>query len=252
MKPHKTAGWLNPQCTAAELAAGSKRICQVYLEAPDKWKKEGVKTICMDEKTGIQALERIAPDHPMRVGQVRKQEFEYRRHGTQCLLANWDVVHGQVIRPSIRERRTEQDLYEHIQQTTASDPGVKKWCVVLDQLNTHQSEALVRWIATRIGLDPAVLGKKGRSGILKNMTSRAHFLTNSDHPVYFVYTPKHCSWLNQIELWFGILGRRLLRRGNFTSKQDLKEQLLRFIDYFNRALAKPFKWTYNGKPLVST
>jgi len=130
-----------------------------------------------------------------------------------------------------------------------SDPSVRQWCIVVDNLNTHQSEALVRWIATLLGPEKRDLGKKGQNGILKNMQTRAAFLSDPTHPVYFVYTPKHCSWLNQIEIWFAILTKRLLRFGNFTSQQNLKEQLLAFIEYFNKTMAKPFKWTFNGKPL---
>lgn len=241
---------MNPNCTAEELAAGCARICTTYLQAPEKWEKEGIRTISVDEKTGIQALERINPDLPVDYGMTRKQEFEYTRHGTQCLTANWDIVKGGIISPTISFTRTEQDFVEHLQKTVQSDPRTAKWCFVSDQLNTHQSESLVRWIASL--LDEKIdLGKKGKRGILKDMESRAAFLTNPEHPVYFVYTPKHCSWLNQVEIWFGILSRKLLRYGNFDSLQNLNEQILNFIEYFNKTMAKPFKWTYNGKPLCS-
>jgi len=248
VKPHKTQGWLNPKCTAEELAQGSKKICEVYLQAPQKWEEEGIKTISTDEKTGIQALERIAPDLPLQKGRCCKQEYEYTRHGTLCLTANWDVVKGKVICPTIGETRNESDFQQHIQQTTESDSEVKKWCFVLDNLNTHKSEELVLWVSKLIGIPQNALGEKGKSGILKNMESRAAFLSNEEHPVYFIYTPKHCSWLNQIEIWFSILSKKLLKRGNFTSKQNLNEQLDQFIKYFNTVLGKPFKWTYNGKP----
>lgn len=248
MKPHKTKGWLNPKCTAEELAEGCSKICEAYLQAPEKWVKDGIKTISTDEKAGIQALERNAPDLPMRVGQCRKQEYEYTRHGTLCLTANWDVVEGKVINPTIADTRDEIDFQEHLEQTVDSNPLVKKWCFIVDNLNTHKSELLVFWVSELAGTPEEELGIKGKTGILKNMDTRAEYLTNPQHPVYFIYTPKHCSWLNQIEIWFSILTKKLLRRGNFTSKQNLKEQLERFIDYFNRVLAKPFKWTYNGKP----
>ena len=240
---------MNPGCSIEELQAGCERICNVYLQAPGKWEKEGEKTVSVDEKTGIQALERNSADLPMARGKTRKQEFEYTRHGTQCLIANWDVVKGVVISPTIGETRDEEDFQAHIQKTVESEPSVKKWCFVMDNLNTHQSEALVRWVASFAGTSQTELGKKGKTGILENMSTRSEYLSNNDHKVYFVYTPKHCSWLNQVEIWFGILTRRLLRRGNFTSKQDLKEQLEKFINYFNKTMAKPFSWTFNGKPL---
>jgi hypothetical protein len=218
--------------------------------APQKAIEEGVRTLSVDEKTGIQALERNAPDLPMDIGMNRKREYEYTRHGTLCLIANWDVVNGGVVNPTIGPTRTEEDFLNHIKTTTAADPTVKKWCFVLDNLNTHQSESLTRWVAQLVGTSEAEMGKKGKKGILKNMETRAAFLSDPTHKVYFVYTPKHCSWLNQIEIWFGILSKRLLRFGNFYSLEDLQEQIEKFIVYFNETMAKPFKWTYNGKPLA--
>jgi putative transposase len=207
-----------------------------------------VKTLSVDEKTGIQALERISADLPMKQGQCRKQEYEYERHGTQCLIANWDVAEGKVISPSVGDTRTEEDFQRHIQQTVESDPSVKQWRFVLDNLNTHQSQALVLYVAKLVGIPVDQLGVKGRSGILKDKKTRAAFLRNKNHPVYFIYTPRHCSWLNQIEIWFGIITRKLIKRGNFISIQDLKMQILDFIRYYNAYLSKPFQWTYNGKP----
>jgi hypothetical protein len=202
----------------------------------------------VDEKTGIQALERNAPDLPMRAGSCQKREYEYTRHGTLSLTGNWDVVHGGIGHATIGETRTEADFEEHIHGTLESRPDVFRWCFVVDNLNTHKSESLVRYVAALLDTPPEQLGEKEKSGILKSMETRAAYLSNPEHPIYFVYTPKHCSWLNQIEIWFSILSRKFLRRGNFTSKQDLKERITRFIDYFNRVLAKPFKWNFNGMP----
>ena len=230
------------------MATGSEQICEAYLAAPRRWKEEGLKTVSTDEKTGIQALARNAPDLPLKEGQVCRQEYEYTRHGTLCLIANLDVSEGTIISPSIGETRNEQDFKEHISGTVEAAPHVKKWLFVVDNLNTHQSESLVLWVAGLEGFSVDSLGVKGKSGILKTMASRALFLQDPSHRVCFLYTPKHCSWLNQIEIWFGILSRKLLRRGNFISQADLKVQLEKFIVYFNAVLAKPFKWTYDGKP----
>ena len=230
------------------MAAGSEQICKAYLEAPQRWAEEGLKTVSTDEKTGMQALSRNAPDLPLKAGQVCRQEYEYTRHGTLCLMANLDVCEGTILSPSIGETRNEQDFQEHISRTVEAAPKVKKWLFIVDNLNTHQSESLVLWVAGLAGLSVASLGVKGKSGILKSMASRALFLQDPDHQVCFLYTPKHCSWLNQIEIWFGILSKKLLRRGNFVSQADLKGQLEKFIVYFNAVLAKPFKWTYDGKP----
>lgn len=230
------------------MAQGSEQICKAYLEAPQRWEEEGLKTVSTDEKTVMQALARNAPDLPLKVGQVCRREQEYTRHGTLCLMANLDVCEGTIVSPSIGETRKEEDFQEHISRTVKALPQAKKWLFVVDNLNTHQSESLVLWVAGLEGLPVASLGVKGKSGILKSMASRALFLQDPSHQVCFLYTPKHCSWLNQIEIWFGILSRKLLRRGNFVSQADLKAQLEEFIVYFNAVLAKPFKWTYNGKP----
>ena len=184
----------------------------------------------------------------MKPGLVERREFEYSRHGTQVLIANFEVATGNLVTPSIGATRTEADFLAHISRTISTDPQ-GEWVFIVDQLNTHKSESLVRLVAERCGIE-VDLGIKGRSGILKSMKSRAAFLQDPAHRIRFVYTPKHASWLNQIEIWFSILVRRVLKRGNFTSVDHLRERILAFIDYFNQTMAKPFKWTYAGRPLT--
>jgi transposase len=205
--------------------------------------------VSIDEKTGIQALEPTHPDRPMAPGQVQRREFEYVRHGTQALIASFDVATGQVV-GSVGDTRTEADFARHLETTLAHGPP-GTWIFICDQLNTHKSESLVRLVARHCGIADD-LGEKGRSGILKSQASRMAFLEDPGHRIRFVYTPKHTSWLNQVEIWFSLLVRRLLKRGTFTSKADLRDKILAFIDYFNRTLAKPFKWTYAGRALVAS
>ena len=200
-----------------------------------------------DEKTGIQALERAYPNKPMQPGRPTYIEYEYIRHGTQVLIANLEVATGQCIAPTVGDTRKEADFAAHIEQTIATDPDAA-WIFIVDQLNTHQSESLVRLVADYCDLD-VELGVKGKSGILNTMSTRAAFLADETHRIRFVYTPKHTSWLNQIEIWFSILVRRVLKRGNFSTVHELRERILAFIDYFNKTMAKPFKWTYAGRPL---
>ena len=154
---------------------------------------------------------------------------------------------GKIVAPTIGPTRTEDDYVKHIAQTIATAPE-DQWIFITDQLNTHKSESLVRLVANQCDLKMD-LGVKGKKGILESMASRQQFLADPSHRIRFVYTPKHTSWLNQIEIWFSILSRRLLKHGNFHSLKHLKERIEGFIKYFNKVMAKPFKWTYKARPL---
>jgi putative transposase len=222
-------------------------VCGVYRTAPER-AQVGQRTVSTDEMTGVQALERLAPDLPPRPGQVARREFEYKRHGTCSLIINFDVATGQVFSPSSGPTRTEADFVAHVQRTVASDATARQWHFVVDNLDIHRSESLVRYVAALANCTDD-LGVKYVRGVLRSKASRAAFLNDPTHPVVFHYTPKHASWLNQVEIWLSILVRKLLRRGNFRSVEDLRNQVLSFITYFNRTMAKPFKWTYQGKPL---
>jgi transposase len=220
----------------------------VYHDAP-ALAKPGERTVSTDELTGVQALERKHPGLPIAPGHVQRREFEYERHGTRTFILSRDVVTGKLLAPFCGPTRTEEDFLAHIQTVVATDPKVARWHIVCDNLNIHQSEALVRRVADISDIQQN-LGKKGEYGILALMPRRAAFLSDPTHKVVFHYTPNHSSWLNQIEIWLSILMRKVLKRGSFTSLQDLETKVFAFIDDYNATMAKPLKWTSQGKALT--
>ena len=249
LKPHQSRYWLHPKIEDEDqFREHVSTICSLYQNA-QTLEKEDVHLISTDELTAIQAMERIQPDLPMKPGIIRRIEFEYKRHGTLSLIASFSVAEGKIQHASIGPTRKEDDFVAHIEETINTHPKAG-WIFIVDQLNTHQSESLVCLVAKKCDID-GDLGRKESYGILKSMATRTAFLSDSTHRIRFVYTPKHASWLNQIEIWFSILVRRLLRNHSFTSVEHLKERIFAFIAYFNQTMSGPFRWTYKGRPLVA-
>ena len=246
LQPHRSRYWLNAKADPHK-DEKIRAVSALYQQAQEAAAR-GELTFSVDEMTGIQALARIAPDHPMQPGQPVLREFEYERHGTLSLLAALAVADGKV-QGFCRPTRNEADFLELVDTLVQAHPQALRFTFVLDNLNTHQSESLVRYVARDAGMVESLLGVKGKEGILQTQERRASFLSDPAHRIRFCYTPKHASWMNRIEIWFGILMRKVIRRGNFASLADLQQKLEAFVDYFNRTMAKPFKWTYQGKPL---
>ena len=250
IRPHLIRYWLHSSEKTDSPDTFTEKvneICTFYHEA-ETIHENGGHTISVDEMTGIQALEHKYPDKPVIPGKAARMEFEYIRHGTISLIGFFDVATGRMDKPYLNPTRTEHDFVEAIRASVETDPEAP-WTFVCDGINTHKSESLVRFVAEQCGLSED-LGSKGKSGILKNQESRAEFLHQKDHRIRIVYTPKHCSWMNQIEIWFGIINRRLLKRKSYQSIDELKASILRFIEQYN-IMAKPFKWTYKGVPLTT-
>jgi transposase len=249
LQPHRSRYWLNTDPgDPEEFRQQAATVCDLYEQA-GRLAEQGIHLVSTDEKTGIQALERLYPDIPPGPGRVRRREYEYIRHGTLCLTANLEVWCGWIIAPTLGPTRTEADFVAHVEQTVATDPPAGR-VFITDNLNTHQSEGLVLWVAQACGIEED-LGEKGKRGVLRSQASRAAFLSDPGHRIRLVYTPKHTSWLNQIEVWFSILVRKLLRRSSFSSVEDLKARIRAFIDYFNRTMAKPIRWLYSVEPRPS-
>lgn len=240
LQPHRNRYWLNSKKDPKKKERITD-ICNCYqlaLQAPADAVFYNV-----DEMTGIQALERIAIDIPMEAGKPRRVEFEYKRHGTTCLIAARDVATG-VVTGWCNPTRTEEDFLTFICELIDADSQGRTHHFISDNLNTHKSESLVLLVAAIEG-DEQDLGIKGRKGILKDIASREKYLTDPSHEIVFHFTPKHASWINQIEVWFSILVRKLLRWISVESVAQLNAKISEFIDYYNRTMAKPFKWKYN-------
>jgi transposase len=210
VRPHRMQQWLHSPDPAFREKVNV--ICRLYRKAPNN-----AVVLSIDEKTGIQAIERKHPGRAPAAGRLRRREFEYIRHGTQALIAALDVHTGQVL-GSCRDRRTQDDLVAFMDSVAAAYPG-KQVHVIWDNLNTHRAYAV--WQA---------------------------FNARHSERFYFHFTPLHASWVNQIELWFAAYTRRVLRHASHLSTAHLRERTEHFICERNQT-AGPFRWTFRGYPL---
>jgi hypothetical protein len=239
LKPHRSQYWLNSHDPAFD--AKAKAICQLYLAAPCFY-EQGRLVLSSDEKTGMQILQRKYPTRLARPGFIEKREFEYIRHGTRALLTTFCVPTGQVVW-DLSPTRTSVDWVRHLDHVAAQFPLMNRFDWVVDNLNTHWSMEVCRWAAHHSGIPFAAKA-------LQSGHARRTFLSDPSHRHVFHFTPIHGSWLNQVELFFSVLSRRFLKRGDFASAAEFEERIRTWLTIYNRDHAHPYRWTYTGEPLV--
>jgi transposase len=239
LKPHKSEDWLNSH--DEDFDAKARHICHLYAQALEAY-HQGRLVIWCDAKTGMQVLERKAPTKPAQPGRRERREHEDIRHGTRVLINALAVATGKIAW-TIGTTRTANDFVAHLTQAYHCWPGMQRYDWVLDNLNTHWSLDVCRLVARwcKVPFEPHQL---------KTGPQRRAFLTDPSHRHVFHFTPKHGSWLNQAELFFGVLHRRFLARGSFPSAKDFTRRLERFLKDYNARHAHPYRWTYTGEPLV--
>lgn len=239
LKPHKSVYWLNSHDPDFDTKA--QAICQLYVNAA-RLSQQGRLVLCSDEKTGMQILQRKYPTLPAMPGKPEKREFEYIRHGTRCLLTSFCVTSGEVVW-DLLPTRTSSDWVQHLRHVVAHYPQQSGYDWVVDNLNTHWSLEVCRQVAQWEGLD---LNEKE----LATGKQRRAWLSDPGHRHVFHFTPIHGSWLNQVELFFSVLSRKLLRRGDFASAEAFEARVGQWLDRYNQEQAHPYRWTYTGEPLV--
>jgi len=239
LKPHRSVSWLNSHDPDVEAKAPA--ICPLYLNAL-RFCAHDRMVICTDEKTGMQMLQRTYPTQPMAPGKPEKRAHEYSRHGVRAVIASFVVATGQVVW-DVGETRPSADFAAHLAHVVTQLPAMRHDDWVVDNLNTHWSLEVCRRVAPWCEV-PSV-AKDLRRGV-----QRRAFLSDPSHRHVFHFTPKHGSWLNQVELCFSVLARRFLKRGDFDSAHTFETRLAAYLEVYNTHHAHPYRWTYTGQPLV--
>jgi hypothetical protein len=239
LKPHHSVYWLNSHDPNFDILA--QNICRLYVHAPCLY-QQGRLLICSDEKTGMQILQRKYPTRLAEPGKPEKREFEYIRHGTRVLLTSFVVPTGKVVW-DLGETRTSLDWVAHLRHVLQTYPDQQGYDWVVDNLNTHWSLDVCRLVAEQCAIP--LVEKDLQTG-----AQRRAFLSDPSHRLVFHFTPKHGSWLNQVELFFSVLARQVLRRGDFASVAAFTERLTWWLTDYNERKAHPYRWTYTGEPLV--
>lgn len=238
LQPHQSVYWLNSH--DPDFCAIAKEVCGLYVQAPAFY-QQGRLLLCCDEKTGMQILGRPFPTQPAEPGKPEKREFEYIRLGTRAMITTFVVATGEVVW-DLGPTRTNLDFRAHVLRVAAHFRGMQKFDWLVDNLNTHMSLELCEVVAYLCGLP-------FRPKQLQTMAQRRAWLSDPGHKHVFHYLPVHGSWLNQVELFFSVLSRQFLRRGDFTSVKEFEERLWRYMVEYNQEKAHPYRWTYTGEPL---
>jgi putative transposase len=239
LKPHKSAYWLNSH--DPDFDGKAQHICQLYLAAPSLW-EQGELVISTDEKTGILIRRRKHPTKPIKQGLPRRREHEYVRLGSTHLTASFCVPTGQVVH-DLTATHNASDFVAHVEHTVKEMPSAKRYHWVVDNNYTHSTRGVCLAVACLSGVEV-------NEEELQTAKQRRAWLSKAEHKHVFHFTPVHGSWLNQVELFFGVLTGKLLKRDDFASKEAFERRMAEWMKWYNEQWAHPYKWTCTGTPLV--
>jgi hypothetical protein len=239
LKPHRRVYWLNSH--DPDFEAKAQAICALSLNALRFFAHDRV-VMCTDEKTGRQILQRTYPTQPMVPGKPEQRAHAYIRHGVRALIASFVVATGQVVW-HVGQTRTSADFAAPLAHVGTQLPAMRRYDWVVDHLKTHWSLAVCRRVAPWCEVPD--VARDLRRGV-----QRRAFLSDPSHRHVFHFTPKHGSWLNQVELWCSVVARQFLKRGDFDAAHTFETRLTDYLEVSNTHHAHPYRWTYTGQPFV--